>query len=246
VIGAIALHEWRRLRAGMMFWLLLAFGQLVVAWLGFAQLEAFATLAPQLRAAGSTLGATDLVIVPSLNSLILVLLLGTPLLAMSSLAGEVHSGRIALWLAAPVSSGQIVLGKALGLWFASLPLLASASLTLAALGLGVDLDGARLALAFCGLLLLSLWLGCVNVFVSGLFEHPAAALAASYGILLFLWLLDTFSGPEAPWYWWALLPHIKPWFQGLLRSQDLLFFVGTAGAALLLAAHRLARRRGEV
>ena len=245
MIGAIALHEWRRLYAGLMFWLLLAFGQLVVAWLGFAQLEAFATLAPQLKAAGSTLGATDLVIVPSLNTVVLMMLLGTPLLAMGSLAGEIHSGRIALWLAAPVGSGQIVLGKALGLWLASLPLLLSTSLTLAALGLGVDLDGARLALAFGCLLLLSLWLGCVNVFVSGLFDHPAAALAASYGILLFLWLLDSFSGPETPWYWWALLPHIRPWFEGLLRSQDLLFFIGSAGAALLLAAHGLARRRGE-
>ena len=46
MIGAIALHEWRRLRAGMMFWLLLAFGQLIVAWLSFAQLETFAGIAP--------------------------------------------------------------------------------------------------------------------------------------------------------------------------------------------------------
>lgn len=245
MIGAIALHEWRRLRAGMMFWLLLAFGQLVIAWLAFAQLEAFATLAPQLRAAGSTLGATDLVIAPTLHSLILLMLLGMPLLAMGSLAGEVHSGRMVLWLAAPVGSGQIVLGKALGLWLAGLPLLFSTTLTLALLGLAVELDAMRLLLAVGGLLLLGLWLGCVNVFISGLFEHPAAALAASYGVLLFLWLLDSFSGADAAWYWWALLPHIKPWLQGLLRSQDLVFFAATGGAALLLAAHALARRRGE-
>ena len=33
MITDIALHEWRRLRAGMMFWVLLAFGQLIIAWL---------------------------------------------------------------------------------------------------------------------------------------------------------------------------------------------------------------------
>jgi ABC-2 type transport system permease protein len=246
VIGAIALHEWRRLRAGLMFWLVLAFGQLVIAWLAFAQLEAFAKLAPQLRAGGATLGTTDLVVVPTLNSLVLLMLLGSPVLAMGSLAGEVHSGRIALWLSAPVSTAQIVIGKALGLWLAGLPLLLSASLTLAALGLGVELDGTRLALAICGLLLLGLWLGCVTLFISGLFEHPAAALATSYGVLLFLWLLDSLSGPGTPWYWWALLPHVQPWFDGLLRSQDLVFFAATGGAALLLAGYGLARRRGEV
>ncbi len=246
MIGAVALHEWRRLRAGLMFWLLLAFGQLIIAWLSFAQLEVFAGIAPQLKAAGSTSGATDLVAIPTLNSLVLLMLLASPLLAMGSIAGEVHSGRMALWLSAPVGTAQIVLGKALGLWLASLPLLLSASFTVAALGLGVELDLARLALAVCCLLLLGLWLGCVNLFVSSLFDHPAAALAASYGALLFLWLLDSLSGPQAPWFWLALLPHIKPAFQGLLRSQDVVFFIATAGAALLLATYVLARRRGEL
>lgn len=246
MIRDIALHEWRRLRAGMMFWVLLAFGQLIVAWLGFAQLEAFAKIAPQLKAAGSLLGVTDLVLVPTLNALVLILLLASPLLAMGSLAGETHSGRISLWLSSPVSGSQIVLGKTLGLWLASLPLLFSASLTLAAFGFGVDLDWPRLLLAVAGLSLLSLWLGGVALFVSGLFDHPAAALAASYGVLLFLWLLDSLSGTEAPWYWLALLPHVEPWFQGLLRSQDIVYFVATGAVVTLLGTYLIARKRGEV
>ena len=246
MIRAIALHELRRLQAGMMFWVLLAFGQLTIAWLAFAQLEAFAAIAPQLKASGSLLGVTDLVVMPTFNTLLLILLLSAPLLAMGSMAGETHSGRISLWLSSPVSGSQIVLGKILGLWLASLPLLISAGLTLAALGLGIDIDWPRFLLAAAGLLLFSLWLGCVALFVSGMFDHPAAALAASYGTLLFLWLLDTLSGPDAPWYWLALLPHVKPWYQGLLRSQDIVFFVATGGAAMLLAVHAIARRRGEV
>lgn len=245
MIASIAWHEWRRLRAGLMFWLLLAFGQLIIAWLSFAQLEAFATIAPQLKAAGSTLGAMDLVILPTFNSLVLLLLLGMPLMGMGSLAGEVHSGRIALWLSSPVSGAQLVIGKLLGLWLAALPLLLSATLTLAALGLGIDLDWPRFALAAAGLLLIGLWLGSITLLLSGLFDHPAAALAGSYGILLFLWLLDTLSGPDTPWYWLALLPHVKPLFMGLLRSEDIVFFAATGGGALLVAAHAIARRRGD-
>ena len=246
MIRTIALHEWHRLRVGMMFWVLLAFAQLIIAWLGFAQLEAFAKIAPQLKAAGSLLGATDLVLVPTLNTLVLMLLLSVPLLAMGSLAGEVHSGRISLWLSSPVSGSQIVLGKILGLWLASMPLLLSAGLTLAALGLGINLDWPRFLLAIAGMLLLSLWLASIAVFLSGLFDHPAAALAASYGILLFLWLLDSLSGAATPWYWLALLPHVEPWFQGLLRSQDIVFFLATGAAAALLGVYGIARRRGEV
>ena len=219
---------------------------MTIAWLAFAQLEAFARIAPQLKAGGSVLGVTDLVVVPTLNTLVLILLLGTPLLAMGSLAGETHSGRISLWLSSPVSGGQIVLGTILGLWLASLPLVISASLTLAAFGLGIHLDWPRFLLAAVGLLLLSLWLGSIALFVSGLFDHPAAALAASYGTLLFLWLLDSLSGAEAPWYWLALLPHVKPWFQGLLRSQDIVFFVATGAAATLLTVYSIARKRGEI
>lgn len=243
---AIALHEWRRLRAGMTFWLLLGFTQLIIAWLTFAQLETLARIAPQLRAANASLGAMELVVTPGLNSLVLLLLLAMPAVAMGVLAGEVRSGRIALWLSAPVGSGRIVLGKALGLWLGSLPLLATALATLAATGLGLDIDWPRFALAAAALLLFALWLACVTLLLSGLFDHPAAALAASYGVLLFLWLLDALAGPDAPWHWLALLPHLTPAFDGLLRSQDLLYFLATGGAALLLAAAGVARRRGEL
>jgi ABC-2 type transport system permease protein len=246
MIVQVTLHEWRRQHAGLTFWLLLAFTQLIVAWLSFAQLEAFAEIAPQLRAGAATIGATDLVIMPTFNSLLLLLLLTSPLLAMGSLAGEVHSGRMALWLAAPVSSAQIVIGKVLGLWLAILPLVLSASLTLAALGLGVELDTARFGLGVAAMLTVALWLACITVFVSGLFDHPAAALATSYGVLLFLWLLDSLSGPSAPWHGWALLPHVEPMLLGLLRSQDLLYFISTGGAAVLLGIFLVDRRRGAI
>lgn len=246
MIRFIALHEFRRLRAGLMFWLLLGLGQLLIAWLAFAQLEAFAAIAPQLKASAAGLDVMDLVLGPTMHSLVLLLLLGTPLLAMGSLAGEAHSGRMAAWLSAPVSSTQIVLGKLFGLWLAGLPLLASTAATLAAMGLGIDIDWPRLALGLAFLLLLSLWLCALCLLLSALFEHPATALAASLGCLLFLWLLDSLIRAEAGWYWLALLPHVKPALAGLLRSQDLVYLAATGTAAVLLTTYRIARRRGEV
>ncbi len=133
-----------------------------------------------------------------------------------------------------------------GLWLATLPLLLSGLLTLAAFGLGMTLDWPRFGLSSGLLLLMCLWLSSVVMLVSTLVDHPAAALTVSYGGLLFLWLLDSISGTTTPWHWLALLPHMEPGFRGLLRSQDLIFFLATGAAALLLAIYRIARRRGEI
>ena len=245
MIWRIAWHEWRRLRAGLSFWLLLAIGQTTIAWLAFSQLQAFAEIAPQLKAAGTRLDVMDLIITPSLNSLLLVLLLFTPLLAMGGFAAERHSGRLQLWLSAPASTHQLVVGKTLGLFLGTVPILASALMTLALLGLGIEIAWPHFLLAAGFLLLTLAWLAAVTTLIGSLFDHPAAALTMSYGCLLFLWLLDSLSEPTALWHDIALLPHLTPAFQGLLRSEDLVYFLSSGLAALLLAIFRIAIQRGE-
>ena len=244
MILIIARHQWLHLRAGLLWWLLLGLGQLLIAWLAFAQFETFAEIAPQLKAAGSDLGATGLVVVPTLNSLVLFLLVAVPLLAMGSLASESRSGRLEAWLTAPVHAYQVILGKALGVWLASLPILLTTLATVALLGLGITVDLRLFALAATGLVVLALWLSCVCLLFSTMLDHPAAALAASLGTLVFLWLLDSFGAADAAWQQAALLPHVRPWLGGLLRSQDVVYFVATGMAALLFASYLLDRRRG--
>lgn len=246
MIGVIARHQWLHLRSGLLWWLLLGLGQLLIAWLAFAQFETFADIAPQLKAAGSNLGATDLVVVPTLNSLVLLLLVVVPLLAMGSVASESRSGRLEAWLTSPVHGYQIILGKAIGIWLASLPVVLTAIATVALLGLGIAIDWRLFALAATGLVVLALWLSCVCLLFSTMLDHPAAALAASLGTLLFLWLLDSFGGPDATWQQVALLPHVRPWLEGLLRVQDIVYFVATAVATLVFATYLLDRRRGTL
>jgi ABC-2 type transport system permease protein len=247
MIAAIARHEFHRLRTGLLFWLLLGIGQGIVAWLAFAQFEAFAAIAPGLRTAGTGLDATSLVIVPTLNSLVLWLVVAVPSLAMGSLAGERRSGRIEAWFSAPLRMHQVAAGKVLGVWLATLPVLASCLLTLALFGLGITVDWTLFLLAVAGLVLLALWMSALGVLCSAGFDHPAAALVTALGILLFLWLLDTLvTDASSGLLRLALLPHAQPWLGGLLRLQDIAYFVVSGGAVFLLTVYTLARRRGEL
>jgi ABC-type transport system involved in multi-copper enzyme maturation permease subunit len=242
----LALHEWRRARAGLMYWLLLAVGQLIVAGLLFAQLEAFSRIAPQLNAAGSTLTPTDLVIAPTLGSLLLILLLVAPLLAQGGFAGEQRSGRLPLWLCSPIDTTRLFIARTLGLFLSLLPLLIASALTLALTGLGIDIDVKRLALGIGMLLLCSLWLSVLLIALSTLAEHPAAVMALSYAVVLLLWLLDSLLASDADSTWLALLPHLEPAFGGLLRTGDLGYFVLTGSVLTAIGVYRLARRRGEL
>jgi ABC-2 type transport system permease protein len=246
MIWRLALFEWQRTRAGLMYWLLLAIGQLMIAWLLFAQLEAYARIGPQLNASGSQLTATDLVITPTLGSLVLVLLLSAPMMAQGGFAGERRNGRLPLWLGAPLSTTQLLVARSLGLFLSLLPLLASASLTIVLAALGIDVDVARLVLSLAVLLLFGLWLSALLIAFSTLVEHPAAVLALSYAVLVFVWLLDSFVSEDAGWRWLALLPHVEPAFGGLFRTQDLAYFIITGGAALAIGVFGLARWRGEL
>jgi ABC-2 type transport system permease protein len=242
----LARHEWRRTRASLLFWLLLTVGQLTIAWLVFAQLESYSRIAPQLNSAGSTLSATDLIIAPTFGSLVLLLLLAVPLLAQGGLAGEGRSGRLTLWLSAPVTSATLVVSRVIGVFLSTLPLLLTAVLTLALTGLGIELDWPRFLLGVAALLVYTLWLASITVSLSTWVEHPAAVLALSYGVLLFLWLLDSFITAESGLHWAALLPHLQPAFAGLLRSVDLVYLLVTGIAATGIAIYRVAGWRGEV
>jgi ABC-2 type transport system permease protein len=246
MIAAIAGQQWRRQSRGLLFWLVAASSQLLIAWLVFAQLERFTAIAPQLRAAGSGLDAHGLLVTPTLNSVAMLLMVAVPLLAMGGLADDRRSGRLAFLLTLPTGTAQLALGRILGLWLATLPLLATLLATVALLGLGIRMDWAVFAVAAAGLLLFALWLSCLCVMLSALFDHPAAALTATLAVLLVLWLLDSFGDTQAAWYPLALLPHLKPWLEGLLRSGDLLYFAATGGAAGLYAVFTLSRLRGEV
>lgn len=228
---------------GLPLWLLLAAIGGLAAWLMFAQLEVYQQIAPQLRAAQSALGINDLVITPTLNSVALMLLLAVPLLYMHALADERASGRLPLLLASVPGVMRLLLGKWLGNGAAALLLLLPGLAVPASLALGTAVEPGRLFAALLGLLLLTAMAGAICLAFSAYTRHAASALAASYGLLLFLWLLDSLSDSTGSWYRLALNPPLAQALGGRLDLGVAGYFLGFTAAALLLATLRLLHDR---
>jgi ABC-2 type transport system permease protein len=247
VIRVIAGRELRALFLSPLAWSLLGVAMIILAWLFLVQIESFMQLQPQLVAGASELGVTDLVIAPLFDSGAMVLLLLTPLLTMRLLSEEQRSGTLRLLFSAPISTAQIVLGKYLAmLGVFGLLLLLIALLPLSLL-LGGTLDLGRLAATLLGMGLLLACYSAIGLFLSSLTGQPAVAAISSYGLLLFLWIVNL-SGSEdrsGLFEWLSLTSHYRPFLDGVVRSGDLAYFLLLIVASLLMAIHHLeSRRRG--
>ncbi|WP_260295151.1 ABC transporter permease subunit [Sedimenticola hydrogenitrophicus] len=247
MIRAVAGRELRALFLSPLAWSLLGVAMVILAWLFLVQIESFMQLQPQLVAGASELGVTDLVVAPLFDSGAMVLLLLTPLLTMRLLSEEQRSGTIRLLFSAPISTAQIVLGKYLAmLGVFGLLLLLIALLPLSLL-LGGTPDLGRLAATLLGMGLLLACYSAIGLFLSSLTEQPAVAAISSYGLLLFLWIVNLSGSDDRSglFEWLSLTSHYRPFLDGVVRSGDLAYFLLLIIASLLMAIHHLeSRRRG--
>lgn len=223
------------------WWLLAAGSWLICAWLLFAQLQVYQEIQPQLRASGIDLGINDLLVTPTLNVLGILLLVVIPLLGMSAIAGERRSGRLAPILATGPGLLRLLLGKWLGILLPALMIAGGILGMLSSLALGMQLDWPRLGVALIGLLLLSGLASSVTLASSAFTRQPAGAFAAALGILIFLWLANSFTDSGTALYWLALAPRLAHALQGSLLSDDIVYFLSLTLAGLALAMGGLAR-----
>lgn len=245
MISALIRREVRGFYATPVAWILLALTQFLLAWLFFSQLEKYQELQPQLSAAGSALGVSDLVVTPTLNSATLLWIFVIPLFAMHSLSDEARSGRFNLWYSSPLSTGQILLGKYLGLVATIFPLVLLPILMAFSLTLGTSLDAGKFLSSLTGLSLVLLFYAAVSLWASSLSARPIISASMGAGLLFLLWLLSQKTDGGAVINWLAFTPRAKRLFSGLITSQDLIYLVSLTAFFLVLAWHRLWRASND-
>lgn len=129
-----------------------------------------------------------------LSSLVFILLIAIPVLTMKSFSEDRKSRTDQLLLTAPVSLGQIVMGK----YLAMVTVYLIPSLVFCLYPLVIKMQGnAYLLTDYCSILMFFL-MGCVfisiGMFLSSLTESQIIAAISSFGVLLVLYLWDGILG----------------------------------------------------
>ena len=237
----IAWRELRNLFLSPLAWCVLAMVQLILAWMFLASVEGF-----RGNPAGVA-GVTDTVAAGLYSVSTVVMLLVIPLLTMRLVSEERRSGSLTLLLSAPVRMSEIVLGKYLGLLAFLAIMVAMLTLMPLSLALGTHLDYGKLAADVLGLLLLVGAFAAAGLYMSTLTRQPVVAAISSFGLLLFLWVVNWLSQGDARYsavlHYVSLIDHYGSLLRGSFDSSDVIYYLLFIATFLTLSIRRLDGQR---
>jgi ABC-2 type transport system permease protein len=243
----IARIDLQRLAVRPFAWTLAGIVLAMMAWQFLLGVSAFMHAQPTVPGPATGPGFTDSVVAPYLLNYIQLCLVIAPLVTMQALAGERGAQRLALLSASGASGVHIVFGKFIArLVFLWLLLVVVATMPLVFAGATHpdwgQFGAALIATALCVAALTAIGIAC-----SAFTPEPALAATAALLIGEALSLIDAgvrITGGEGGWLGYlALHTHLAPAMRGLVRSEDLVYFVLIAALALALAIRRVAAER---
>lgn len=249
MIFTIASREFRALFLSPLAWVILAVVQLILGRLFTSQVTEVAHALPQLVAANSPWGITEIILPDLLGSAAIVLLLVVPLLTMRLLSEERRNRTLPLLLSSPVSMTEIVLGKYFGVLGFLLLIVALIALMPLSLLFGGGLDVGLVAAGLLGLALVLASFAAVGLFMSTLTQHPIVAAIGAFGALLLFWILDASGQGDvraSALAYLSLFNHYQPFLRGVFDSADAAYHLLLIATFLVLSIRRLdtARLRG--
>lgn len=243
----VARIDLKRLAVRPFAWTLAGIALAMMAWQFLLGVSAFMHAQPTLPGATVGPGFTDAVVAPYLLNYIQLCLVIAPLVTMQALAGERSAQRLALLAASGTSAAQIVLGKFVArLVFLWLLLVVVAMLPLV-LAHATHPDWGQFGAALIASALCVAALTAIGIACSAFTPEPALAATAALLIGEGLSLIDAgvrITGGDTGWLGWlALHTHLAPAMRGLMRSEDIVYFVLIIVLALALAIRRIGAER---
>ncbi|GAB0147897.1 ABC transporter permease [Marichromatium gracile] len=224
-------------------WVLLGGAQIVLAWIFLQVLEEVAGLDAATRQHSLTLELT----LNLFGFTAVILMFAAPLMGARMLSAELRDGRFALLASAPIGSGEIVLGKYLGLWALLSPLCLLPALNLLLLVGAAPLDAGQIAAATLGLWLVAGLFAAVAIHASTLSTQPTSATLAAFAVLLLLSVIGRaeqfVDGSLSLFGWLTWNEHLFWFLLGAVRLSDLAYFALFSAVFLALAQRRLDNRR---
>jgi ABC-2 type transport system permease protein len=242
MIWTIAGRELRSIILSPLAWVILAVTQGLCAYFFLLYVDLFMQLQPRLAGTPNGPGVSDIIVAPLYSTTATVLLLIVPLLTMRLVSEERRSQTLSLLISAPVSMTEIILGKFVGVFSFVLIMLIFIALMPLSLLAGGALDVGVWLSGLLGLILLLATFCSVGLFISTLTSQPTVAAIGSFGILLFLWILNLAGGAGSSgelFSYLSLLGHYQPLLQGNFSSTDIIYYLLLTGLCLILSVRRL-------
>ncbi len=171
-----------------------------------------------------------------------------PAVTMRSFAEERHTGSFETLLTLPVSLPQIVSGKILASTVFTLIMISPTLIWAIAIIIVGSPDIAPMVGAYLGAVLLALAYCSVGVFASALTRNQIVAWMASFGLMLFLTLVDKFL-VFLPGFMVNLFENLSADFhfrniaRGVIDSRDVIYFCSLVALSVIGSIRILEERR---
>lgn len=246
MILTIAKREFRNMFLSPLAWVILAVIQIILAWSFFTSLDYFFSIQSELTTIKNAPGVTDLIATPLFEVASIILLMVIPLLTMRLISEEKRSKTISLLLSSPVSISEIIIGKYLGLLFFISTILLLITLMPLSLSIGTELDLTKLFSGALGLFLILAAFSAAGIYMSSLTDNPMIAAVSTFGLLLFLWLLNNSTASDGGTNVLAYLSlhtHFAPLLRGILNTRDIAYFLLFIAGFIVLAIRQLETQR---
>ena len=180
-----------------------------------------------------------------------LIFLAIPILTMKTLSEENKSGTLELLLTAPVRDYELVVGKWLGTYLFFLSLILLTWFFPLVLNFMVDpgIDQSKVVANYIGITLMASAMTAIGVYISSLFKNTIAALVASLGALLVLWLIAApaqfLSGTVAEIFTnLSITQHYYNSFRtGMIDLLDVSYFISVTVLALFLGTRSIESKR---
>lgn len=190
-------------------------------------------------AAGSG-GLEEIVIRNLYGTFAVIMIFLAPILSMRLLAEEQRLRTAELLLTAPVTTGQLVLGKYLAvLAFAAFMLLLTLQYPAYLMFMGGTPELGPLAAIYLGALLMTGSVLAIGIFTSSLTSNQIVAAVLAFVISLFFWLIGSFGQVGAGEYSeflgsLSIVTHYEDFMKGIVDTRSVVYYVTFIAFGLFL------------
>jgi ABC-2 type transport system permease protein len=248
-IVAIAHKELRSYFASPIAYVVIGFFALVF---GYMYASVLAWFVGQGLSAGfggpQTLNVNQQLVRPLVLNASVLFLFMLPFITMRTYAEEKRSGTMELLLTSPVSDLEIILGKFLGALALYAVMLAVTAIHFGILFYFGRPDWKPLLSAYLGLLLFGGSIIALGLFISSLTKNQIVAAAATFAIVLLLWVIDWIGqalGPRAEEVlkYLSMTGHLDDFVKGVIDTKHVIYYLSFITFGLFLTARSVDTER---